>query len=487
MVDTIIEEQSTEAQNTEPLGRIAVLGYGAGHMLNDITSSCWFTYLLLFLTDLGLSPRIFTQGRLLLPRLKWDYYHTWMTFLLPLPLLLRDAAIVMLSGQVADALTTIFSGELIDRFGHFKLWHAGGSILVAISFSSVFGGCVPCEIMGISSAILQTIGYSLFAAIFNVGWAVTQVSHMSMVNCITLNPTSRVSLTSCRNAFTMVANLSLYAVAFAIFSIYNANAYSDIKLQYRWIAYLSIFIGCCFVVVFLICTKEPELRHNSLGESKISWNYWFKKTLYFQVALVYVLMRLVTNVSQALLAFFVIDDLGMPQSSKALVPAIIYICSFIVSVILQEVSWTGSRLKAFFISGAILWIFSGSGIFVLPSSLHNTMYLFSITIGIGNALMMVTGISMQSMLVGKDLNGCGFVYGSLSFLDKLSCGLALYALESDQGSTHIRSLTVHDSYSITRFGVGLFPAACALLSALVTCTMELEETSSKQLAQPLLV
>lgn len=464
MVDVKHEEPSVEVQNTEPLGRIAILGYGTGHMLNDITSACWFTYLLLFLTDIGLSP--------------------------------RDAAIVMLSGQVADALTTIFAGELveyfllIDRFGHFKLWHAGGSVLVAISFSSVFGGCVPCEIMGNNSSTLQTIGYSLFAAIFNVGWAVTQVSHMSMVNCITLNPTSRVSLSSCRNAFTMVANLSLYAVALAVFSIYNAKAYSDIKLEYRWIAYLSIFMGCCFVVVFLIGTKEPELKQQSRCESfsKISWMYWFKKTLYFQVALVYVLTRLVTNVSQALLAFFVINDLGMPQSSKALVPAIIYICSFIVSVILQEISWTGSRLKAFFLTGSILWIFSGSGILVLPTSLHNTMYICSITIGIANALMMVTGISMQSMLVGKDLNGCGFVYGSLSFLDKLSCGLALYALESFQGSDHIvRSLAINGGYSITRLGLGLIPAACAFLSALVTCTMELEETPSMQLSDPLLV
>ncbi|KAG8089025.1 hypothetical protein GUJ93_ZPchr0011g27315 [Zizania palustris] len=37
----------------------------------------------------------------------------------------RDAAIVMLSGQVADGLTTILAGEMIDRFGHFKLWHIG--------------------------------------------------------------------------------------------------------------------------------------------------------------------------------------------------------------------------------------------------------------------------------------------------------------------------------------------------------------------------
>ncbi|CAL9219617.1 unnamed protein product [Arabidopsis halleri] len=44
----------------------------------------------------------------------------------------------------------------------------------------------------------------MFAAIFNVGWAATQVSHMAMVNSITLNSTSRVALTSSRNAFSMI-------------------------------------------------------------------------------------------------------------------------------------------------------------------------------------------------------------------------------------------------------------------------------------------
>ena len=42
----------------------------------------------------------------------------------------------------------------------------------------------------------------------------------------------------------------------------------------------------------------------------------------------------------------------------------------------------------------------------------------------------MTGVSMQSFLVGEDLHGCAFVYGSLSFLDKISCGLALFFLES---------------------------------------------------------
>ncbi|KAK1260001.1 hypothetical protein QJS04_geneDACA010138 [Acorus gramineus] len=446
----------------EPLGRRSVFFYGVGHMLNDITSACWFTYLLLFLTDIGLSP--------------------------------RDAAIVMLSGQVADGFATVFSGELIDRFGHFKIWHFGGTVLVAISFSSVFGGCLLCKILGIDSLTMQTIGYSIFAAIFNVGWAATQVSHMSMVNCMTSNSTSRVALASCRNAFTMVANLTLYAIALVVFSLDHAKTAVNIENQYRMIAYSAIFIGCCFVGIFLIGTKEPSLKRQSLclNYTKISWAHWFKKLLYYQVALVYMLTRLVTNVSQALLAFYVINDLQMNQSSKALVPAIIYISSFFVSVILQEIKWTGWRLKVFFTAGAVLWIFSGAGIFILPSNLHNFMYLLSVTTGVANALMTVTGISMESILVGEDLDGCAFVYGSLSFLDKMSCGIALYILESYQVSPFVVDsvtgcIDIRGCQSLTRYGSGLIPAVCAFLGALVTYTIDIHETPVKKtLAEPLL-
>ncbi|RZC70761.1 hypothetical protein C5167_033908 [Papaver somniferum] len=459
MVHVMGDEESVSSW-IKPLGRLSVLYYGVGHMLNDITSACWFTYLLMFLTDIGLSP--------------------------------RDAAIVMLSGQVADGFTTIFAGELIDRFGHFKIWHAAGSILVAISFSSVFGGCIPCDIFGSNSSTMQTVGYSMFAAIFNVGWAVTQVSHMSMVNCITLDSSSRVVLASCRNAFTMVANLSLYAVALAVFHFRIAVTKLDIEDQYRWIAYVSIFIGCCFVGVFLIGIKEPRSRRGGEGKihQRIPWDYWFKKVLYYQVALVYMLTRLITNVSQAFLAFYVINDLQMAQSSKALVPAIIYVCSFVVSIILQEMKWTSSRLKAGFTVGSILWILSGAGILLLPSSLYGFIYLLSVIIGVANALMTVTGISMQSVLVGEDLNGCAFVYGSLSFLDKISCGLALYVLESyQQTSPIIESCnSVMGCVSITRYGLGLVPASCAVIGLVVIYTMDLDRTTlSRPLIQPLLV
>ncbi|KAA0041813.1 major facilitator superfamily domain-containing protein 12 [Cucumis melo var. makuwa] len=184
------------------------------------------------------------------------------------------------------------------------------------------GTSLPCRNIATlsSSSTLQTVGYSFFAAIFNVGWAATQkycrlflnmklnldvvliTIHLerSMVNCITLNSTSRVALASCRNAFNMVANLSLYAVALLVFSITKAKSHTYIEYQYRVIAYISIFIGCCFVVIFLVGTKEPSLKVAVQGNrgTRISWSYWFKKVLYYQVALAYVLTRLIVNVSQ---------------------------------------------------------------------------------------------------------------------------------------------------------------------------------------------
>ncbi|GKE09846.1 major facilitator superfamily domain-containing protein 12 isoform X2, partial [Tanacetum coccineum] len=96
MVDEVAVRESPVA-----IGRWLVLFYGVGHMLNDITVAYWFTYLLVFMTDIGLSP--------------------------------RDAATVTLSGQVADGFTAIFAGELVtDVVG---LW---GWTVVSLSDASLF-------------------------------------------------------------------------------------------------------------------------------------------------------------------------------------------------------------------------------------------------------------------------------------------------------------------------------------------------------------
>ncbi|XP_009620862.1 uncharacterized protein [Nicotiana tomentosiformis] len=94
----------------------------------------------------------------------------------------------------------------------------------------------------------------------------------------------------------------------------------------------------------------------------------------------------------------------MSQSSKALVPDIIYLCSFIASVMLQL--HVGAQMEQSQVEGIlfsrrpplpILWCCS-----TLPTDER-----------IANAFMMVTSVGMESELVDKQVEGSAFVDGSL--------------------------------------------------------------------------
>ncbi|TMX01567.1 hypothetical protein EJD97_024276 [Solanum chilense] len=398
------------------LGRFSVFTYGVGHMLNDITSSCWYTYLLLYLTNIGLSP--------------------------------SNAATVTLTGQFADAFTTIIAGELIDRFGNFKIWHGMGCLLVAVSFTSLFGGCLPCKILGSDSPVVQTTGYCISA---------------------------------------VIASLILYMIAFFVFKKQTSSSQVDIKNQYQSMAYISIFIGAVFVIIFQLGTKEPSLKQESNGKrATASWTYWLKKVLYYQVLSIYVSTRVVTNVSQTFLAVYVMKDLRMSPSSKALIPAIIYLSSFVASVLLQELKWSGERLKAFFSAGGLLWLFCGAAVTFLPINMHAFIYILSILIGIANALMMVTAIGMQSELVDKDLDGSAFVYGSLGFIDKVLCGVFLYFLESYESADPVPCDPTYPCFSVTRFSLGFIPGISALIGVVVAFFIRFHTPNPKTLTQPFL-
>eukprot|EP00850_Spirogloea_muscicola_P002306 SM000008S22395 [mRNA] locus=s8:1404652:1408343:- [translate_table: standard] len=431
-----------------PFPRSRVVLYGAGHMLNDLTAACWFTYLLIFLTDIGLAP--------------------------------RQAAAVLMAGQMADGVATLIIGRLIDSFGHFKLWHAGGSLLVGLSFSSVFGGCLPCSIFMSTSAFVRTVSYSASAAIFNVGWAATQVSHMSLVNWITANPSSRVALNSCRNAFTMSANLGLYGIAFLAFRLLPG----DTAWQFRWIALSAIALGSLFLIAFYTGIEEPRTAHLHSSEGqRMCWTAWFKNVLYYQVALIYTLTRLTTNISQAILPFFLIDDLKMAKSTKAvasaiLIPAAVYLCSFLASVTLQELHWTGRRLKMAFCLGSILWALSAFLFYNVRADGCRMVYLIATIIGVGNALLLVTATSMEGLLVGQQLSGCAFVYGSLSFMDKLTCGFALFAIEACNDGRRADCVNIGEDgckRSLVRWVLTIVPGGCALVAAVMTLYTNFKE------------
>lgn len=68
---------------------------------------------------------------------------------------------------------------------------------------------------------------------------------------------------------------------------------SEIKI-FLFIPFMGLYINN--YIITCLCRLKKDVHGK--GYARINWTYWFKKILYYQVAIVYVLTRLITNVSQ---------------------------------------------------------------------------------------------------------------------------------------------------------------------------------------------
>lgn len=166
------------------LGRVRKLAYGVGHVFNDMAASMWFTYLILF-------------------------YHKVVQLDNAL------AGTLLLIGQIVDGLATPVIGYLCDitpfwylGFGRRKIWHLLGTILVAVSLFFFWHECLPCQVTHASLG-WQILWYSAFIAVFQVGWASVQISHLSLIPELTDDENERVGLNAIRSETTSPLNLSI--------------------------------------------------------------------------------------------------------------------------------------------------------------------------------------------------------------------------------------------------------------------------------------
>ena len=54
--------------------------------------------------------------------------------------------------------------------------------------------------------------YVAFSGSWNLGWCITQISHLSLIPELTSDEQDRIGLTTIRNAATVLSNLSVYAI-----------------------------------------------------------------------------------------------------------------------------------------------------------------------------------------------------------------------------------------------------------------------------------
>jgi len=129
------------------------LSYGVGHILNDITASMWFSYMLLFFHKVAAFNNM-------------------------------NAGWLMFVGQTADGISTIFTcyesyRTVCLQYGRRKIWHLAGVTCVSVSFPFVFSLCIVD--FSHASQLSLMIYYIPFIVLFQSGWASSQVTHLSLI------------------------------------------------------------------------------------------------------------------------------------------------------------------------------------------------------------------------------------------------------------------------------------------------------------------
>lgn len=179
------DKEENDVSNRDGVTPIVLWAYSVGHFANDLCASMWFIYLSYFLLYV----------------VKLDSH---------------IAGLCLLSGQIADGITTpivgYFSDKLAPKCGKRNTWYYLGSVLVVPAFICIF----------YSFDFFSTEGgrnawYLIWPAIFNVGWAAVQISHMAIVNDLSYSQRKRDKMVVNRNGFTYAANIFVLSLALILF------------------------------------------------------------------------------------------------------------------------------------------------------------------------------------------------------------------------------------------------------------------------------
>lgn len=375
--------------------------YGVGHILNDLCANCWFSYVLIYMTKVaGLSE--------------------------------SNAGLILLVGQLADALFTLVIGYSSDQtkiswYGKRKFWHGIGACCVLLSFPFVFNLCYACNEM---SEVFKLCYYSFFAIIFQFGWAATQISHLALIPEITSKEGQRVELNSIRSGFTFLSGIFVYGVIWLLLGKTNTGQIDQtVSKQFMILTIVILIVGSTFSLIFHVGTTEPRCNDYTVSQDGRTWNIWLRDGRLYKTGVIYLCARLAINVSQSLSPMYLTESLHLDKTSIAYFPLIVLMSGAGTCLLLNRFTRRiGMQLSYMFGSSMIicssLWLFSISA--------HNKEQVFGATwlIGSGGSIILVTSLAKTAELIDTDKISSGFVYSAMSFTDKLSTGVVIYIIQS---------------------------------------------------------
>lgn len=326
----------------------------------------------------------------------------------------------------------------------------------------------------------------------------------------------RCVLNSTRYAFTILSNVLIFCVFFLLLGVVKPYNVPDAE-KFTLLAYTSLVVGGVATVVFLVGTHEKvavsrderrlsetavvqspsladskargpntlpfdtdrevyELETTTPTRSHMTWKSWFQIGMFYEVGVVYMCTRLVVNVTQVFISFYLIVTLKMSATSIAIVPLLVYVSGFLATFFLRYMNEVLGRTGSFILGSALVTV-SLALCYLLTPETATWIYAFSVVLGMGNSIIMVTSVCLEGDLVGNNVESGAFVYGAMSFTDKVSNGIAILLIQNEREKLQDSPL---EDAEFLRQVYCVLPAIAALLGVVTVLYMRYCSSSKRR-------
>ena len=189
----------------------------------------------------------------------------------------------MLYGQLADAFITplvgIASDNFNSRFGKRTPFYILGVVVLLSGFYFTYTEC-PFTTTAEEESYRVVLYYSIFGSLFNIGFAIVQISYQSLLPSLSINRKSKDSMVRIRTEFKFKCQL-LSMIFSSICFYFITNNF----LSFKVLTIFCITIGliCSFIYLYwcreLELTKNIEKHYNDFTKKLISQGKYFSVRL----------------------------------------------------------------------------------------------------------------------------------------------------------------------------------------------------------------
>ena len=240
---------------------------------------------------------------------------------------------------------------------------------------------------------------------------------------------------------TVVSNITVFLVAWAFFGMSGQKKLDVTDVDsFRNIMVVVLGLGALASLLFHYVVEEkprndqfPASYDEISGEliqrdfvQPMGIKNWFCDPQFYQVAGVYMSTRLFVNLSQAYLPLYLQESLELDSTYVAIIPLVMYSTSFIVSRIMKLLNRQVGR-KVSFLLGAIIgliactWVFYGADETSkkLDFFLQYGIFFAAALFGAAGSAVLISSLSLTAELISSNTESSAFVYGAMSFTDKV--------------------------------------------------------------------